>query len=153
MVAEAEDRVRDPVEARDALLVEPHLLVERARDALHRGSGHLVLDELEADRQAGVECVVDVLHDDRAGLLVELDLDHGGGHPCAPMAPEAEAAAVDDVTRLLDGARDPRLPAGGLRRGVHDAEPPLVADVLATERDRVDPRRVGELVDQLLRRE
>ena len=74
-------------------LFHVRLLVQRAGQALDQRAAHLVRDAVEADRDAVVLGDVGVLHDDLAGLLVDLDVGDDADLARRERA-EAEAAAA-----------------------------------------------------------
>jgi len=74
MLAEAQHRIRHPVEAGDALLVEQHLFLERAARRLDHLTHDLRFDRGWIDDLAGVECAEQAFGDDHAGPFVHLDL-------------------------------------------------------------------------------
>ena len=137
MLGEAQHRIRHPVEAGDAVLVECHLFLERAAHGLDHLPDDLVLDQRRIDDLAGIERAVDPLGHDVAGAPVDLDLGHRRAIRDV-MGAEPDAAAGHDLGIGQRRGRDPRFPSRRFGGGIEHAEPALVADVVAAEFERVD---------------
>ena len=124
-ILEPQDRVGDPVDARDLVLVERDLFPERAARALDDVPDHLVVDQVRVDREARVLRRVHVRHEDLPGLLVHLDVRHDRRVRPTVMA-VGDPAARDDVLLAQVRARNPRLPVRRRRSRLQHRRPPLV---------------------------
>ena len=110
----------------------------------------LIFDIAGIDGEPSVNRSVHVFRNNASCFLVDLDFGHG----CAvrrQMRAGPNATSRDDLRLRQIRGRRPRLPLGGLRDGIQHSEPARILDIALPERIRVHFKKIGELIDGLLR--